>query len=87
MIVVTGYLTINPAKRAEAETAIKTLVPLTEAEEGCVQYRYAADLLDPDRIKKSLAGKEGIEVRSATRAFDECSSSVVSDSPSTSCIA
>jgi hypothetical protein len=27
--------------------------------------------LDPDRIKKSLAGKEGIEVRSATRTFDE----------------
>ncbi len=50
MIVVNGYLTIDPAKRAEAEAAIATLVPLTEAEDGCVSYRYAADLLAPERI-------------------------------------
>ena len=50
MIVVTGFLTIDPDKRAEAEAAIATLVPLTEAEDGCVQYRYAADLGDPNRI-------------------------------------
>lgn len=50
MIVVTGYLTIAPEKRAEAEAAIATLVPLTEAEDGCLQYRYSADLLAPERI-------------------------------------
>ena len=50
MIVVTGYLTIDPAKRAEVEAAVATLVPLTVAEEGCVEYRYAADLLEPNRI-------------------------------------
>jgi quinol monooxygenase YgiN len=50
VIVVTGYLTIDPAQRATAEAAIATLVPLTEAEDGCVSYRYAADLLEPDRI-------------------------------------
>lgn len=50
MIVVTGYLTIAPEHRATAEAAIAKLVPLTEAEEGCVTYRYAADLLEPNRI-------------------------------------
>lgn len=50
MIVVTGYITINPDMRAEVEAAVATLVPLTLAEEGCAQYSYAADLLDPNRI-------------------------------------
>ena len=50
MIVVTGFLTIAPDKRAEAEAAIATLVPLTEAEDGCVQYRYSADLGNATRI-------------------------------------
>ena len=50
MIVVVGYITINPEMRAEAEAAIATLVPLTVAEEGCVEYRYAADILEPNRI-------------------------------------
>jgi quinol monooxygenase YgiN len=50
MIVVTGYLTINPDLRAEVDAAIATLVPLTLAEDGCVQYRYANDILDPNQI-------------------------------------
>lgn len=50
MIVVVGHLTINPDKRAEAEALIATLVPLTQAEEGNVDYRYSADLGDPTRI-------------------------------------
>lgn len=50
MIIVVGHLTINPDKRAEAEAAIAKLVPLTEAEDGCGMYRYAADLQVPDRV-------------------------------------
>jgi quinol monooxygenase YgiN len=50
MIVVVGYLTINPDKRADVEAAIATLVPLTVAEEGCVEYRYSTDVLDANRI-------------------------------------
>jgi quinol monooxygenase YgiN len=50
MIICTGYLTIDPAKRAEAEAAIATLVAATTAEEGNVEYRYASDLGDPNRI-------------------------------------
>ena len=50
MIVVAGYLTIDPAKRAEAEAAIAALVPVTQAEDGCIDYRYSADLGEPNRI-------------------------------------
>ena len=50
MIVVVGYLTIAPEKRAEAEAAIATLVPLTQVEDGCIDYRYSADLGEPGRI-------------------------------------
>lgn len=50
MIVVVGYLTINPAKKADAEAAIATVVEATEAEEGCIQYRYATDIVDPSRV-------------------------------------
>jgi quinol monooxygenase YgiN len=58
VIVVTGYLTIDPAKRAEAEAAIATLVPLTEAEDGCISYRYSADLLEPSRINIAEAWED-----------------------------
>ena len=50
MFVVTGYLTINPELRAEAEAAIAAFVPLTQAEEGCIDYRFSTDVLDPNRI-------------------------------------
>ena len=50
MIIATGYLTIDPAKRDQAEAAIATLVPATLAEDGCAEYRYSNDLADPNRI-------------------------------------
>lgn len=53
MFVVTGYFTINPDLRAEAEAAIATCVAATLAEDGCIDYRYSADLIDPQRINLS----------------------------------
>ncbi len=50
MIVVVGHLTINPDKRAEAEALIAELVPATQAEDGNIEYRYSADLGEPNRI-------------------------------------
>jgi quinol monooxygenase YgiN len=68
MIVVIGYLTIDPDHRAEAEAAIATLVPLTVAEEGCIDYRYSADLLEPDRINivEQWASEEAMNAHMAT---------------------
>lgn len=50
MIVVIGYLTIDPAKRDEVHEAIGALVPATRAEDGCIDYRYSIDIDDPARI-------------------------------------
>ena len=50
MIVVVGYLTINPDLRGEVEAAIATLVPLTTAEDGNIEYRYSVDMGEPNRI-------------------------------------
>lgn len=64
MIVVAGYLTINPDHRAAADAAIATIVPVTEALEGCVQYRYSEDLTEPNRINIS-------EIWESDAAMDE----------------
>jgi len=50
MIVVVGYLTIDPAKRAEAEAAIITAMAATRTEDGNIDYRFSTDLNDPNRI-------------------------------------
>ncbi|MFN8017847.1 MAG: putative quinol monooxygenase [Acidimicrobiales bacterium] len=73
MIVVVGYLTIDPAKRAEAEAAIATLVPLTQAEDGCIDYRYSADLLVPGRINiiEQWASEDAMNVHMGQAHFAE----------------
>jgi quinol monooxygenase YgiN len=50
MIVVIGFITIDPAKRDEVVPAISTLVEATRAEEGNIDYRYSDDLFEPNRI-------------------------------------
>lgn len=50
MIIVNGHLTIDPAQRDAAEAAIADAVAATRAEPGNVDYRFSADLADPNRI-------------------------------------
>jgi quinol monooxygenase YgiN len=50
MIICTGYLTLDPAQRDAAEAAIAKVVAATTAEPGNLEYRYSADLADPNRI-------------------------------------
>jgi quinol monooxygenase YgiN len=50
MIVIAGTIDIDPARRADAEAAIRPLVEATRAEEGCVRYGFAGDLEDPGRL-------------------------------------
>ena len=50
MIVVVGYLTIDPAKRDEAEAALIAAMAATRTEDGNIDYRFSTDLLDPNRI-------------------------------------
>lgn len=50
MIVCLGHLTLDPSKRDEALDAIDSCVSATRAEDGNIDYRYSADLGDPNRI-------------------------------------
>lgn len=40
MIVVTGTVPINPAKREEAKVILKTMMDATIQEEGCITYQF-----------------------------------------------
>ena len=50
MIIVAGYLIIDPAHRETALAAIATGVTATRAEAGNVDYRFSPDLDDPKRF-------------------------------------
>jgi quinol monooxygenase YgiN len=48
MIVVAGTVAIQPGKREDALRVARTMARATEAEPGCVRYRFYADVTDPD---------------------------------------
>lgn len=51
MIVITGTITIDPAKMPEALDAIAELVPATLAEEGCLSYGFFTSPTDPGALR------------------------------------
>jgi len=53
MIVVVGQFRLPVERLAEAQDAMARVMVATRAEAGCVQYNYAADLLDPGLIQVS----------------------------------
>jgi len=63
MIVVTGHLDIAPDKRTDAEAAIAAFVPKNHDEAGCVDYRFAWDVLQPNRLN-------GVEIWEDQAAID-----------------
>lgn len=46
MFVIAGHIRIDPAKRAAAVQAAKTLMEATRKEAGCAAYTFSADLED-----------------------------------------
>ena len=53
MIVVVGQFRLPVERLAEAQHAMARVLVATRAEAGCVQYNYAADLLDEGLIRVS----------------------------------
>jgi len=51
MIVITGTISIDPAKMPEALAAIAELVPATLAEEGCNAYEFFVSPTDPSVLR------------------------------------
>ena len=50
---VVGQFRLPVERLAEAQDAMARVLVATRAEAGCVQYNYAADLLDPGLIRVS----------------------------------
>ncbi len=50
MIVVAGTVVVRAERREEAARAARAMAAATRAETGCLEYRFAADLEDPNRI-------------------------------------
>ena len=50
MIVVAGTVRIRPDRREHAIRVAREMVAATRREAGCVSYRFAVDLDDPDTV-------------------------------------
>ena len=50
MIVVTGHIDFDPARRAEFLAALEPLTKCSLADPGCSQYTFSADLENPGRV-------------------------------------
>ena len=53
MLLITGTFRIAPASFTEALPVMARMVAASRAEEGCLDYSYAADLLEPGLIRVS----------------------------------
>lgn len=51
MLIVAGTFRLPPAQFAEALPVMARMVAASRAEDGCLEYSYAADLLEPGLIR------------------------------------
>jgi len=73
VIIVAGYLTLDPAKRDEALAAIAKCVEPTRKEEGNIDYRFSPDLDDPNRMNllEQWADEDAINLHMASEHLAE----------------
>ena len=50
MIIIMGTVKLAPDRLEAAKPAMQRMVEASRAEEGCIAYAYAQDLLDPETI-------------------------------------
>lgn len=53
MIVVVGQFRFPAERLAQARPIMRTVMIATRAEQGCIQYNYGEDVLDPGLIRVS----------------------------------
>jgi quinol monooxygenase YgiN len=51
MIIVTGTVRVDPARREAARGIMERMIIASRAEDGCIEYAYAIDVLDPGLIR------------------------------------
>ncbi len=63
MILVLGTVRLPPENIAKANTAMEAMVAASRAEDGCLEYSYAQDLLDPGliRVTEMWTGRQALQ--------------------------
>jgi quinol monooxygenase YgiN len=63
MILVLGTVRMPPENLARARSAMEAMVAASRAEDGCLEYGYAQDLLDPGliRVTEMWTGREALQ--------------------------
>lgn len=51
MIIVTGTVRVDPARREAAREIMERMIIASRAEDGCIEYAYSVDVLDPGLIR------------------------------------
>ncbi len=51
MIVVAGSVRVDPAKREAARAIMEKVILASRGEDGCIDYAYAVDVLDPGLVR------------------------------------
>lgn len=85
MIVVQGSFRISPSMVEVIRPAMKTMIEASRAEEGCIEYSYALDMIDPGliRVLERWRDREALEAHLRTVHIAEwraqCSALAVSE--------
>ena len=68
MFRVAGYIELKPGGFERVRAAGITMVETTLAEEGCIDYSFASDIINPDliRISEGWASEEAMATHSAS---------------------
>ncbi len=51
MILIEGTVTIDPSKLEDHREAMQTMLEKSRAEEGCIEYAFSIDVLDPSILR------------------------------------
>jgi quinol monooxygenase YgiN len=51
MIIVAGYMDVDPAVRGEFLEARRESIMATHSEPGCIEYTFSADSVEPGRVR------------------------------------
>ena len=73
MILVTGHIDFDPARRSDLLAALEPLIKGSLADPGCVQYTFSADLENPGRVyvTEQWESEELMNAHMATPHFAE----------------
>jgi quinol monooxygenase YgiN len=79
MLIVAGTIDVEPARREEYLASRKEAILRSRGEKGCIEYSFAADSLDPGRVRlfEIWASSEDLEAHRVTMRTAQASSPTI----------